>query len=152
MKVNLFADKITGQRDDILHRIFIHNNLTIKINNNQKSIGRYRGRNTHNAADLTEKLSLGGLEVFMFNEENWTTMLWVVRYECPIWAQLSFICYFQWSILVIRDGTRGQVTFDTAKRRHERNQLGDDIVRPRSYLSHQQNKIISSQDYATFVL
>ena len=39
-----------------------------------------------------------------FNEENCTSMVWVVRHECPSGARLSFNCYRHWATLVIRAG------------------------------------------------
>ena len=39
----------------------------------------------------------------LFDEENYTTMLWAVRYELPSGTQFDFNCYCHWATLVLRD-------------------------------------------------
>ena len=38
-----------------------------------------------------------------FNEENWTAMLWAVRYKWPSGAQFTFNCYCHWATIAVRD-------------------------------------------------
>ena len=43
-----------------------------------------------------------GRQIF-FNEENWTEMMWDVRYECPSGAQFTFNCSCHWATMVVHN-------------------------------------------------
>ena len=48
-----------------------------------------------------------------FNEENWTAILWAVRYEWPSGARFTYNCYRHWATLVVKNTEDGSGHFGT---------------------------------------